>query len=337
VVTALDWHAAVCAGRWDFERLLRDYRKYTRHSRQIAAARSKVFTWSDVVFVLNENAFIAVSASFGGEREVTVWAKSISLAEVQMRTLKARYLRGAENNSDADHFFMLMVVPFGGVTARRVSVPSLHFTPGDLSLHYGEQFCCWNDAFLKKIRAPRLGLTIFQGPPGTGKTSYLRHLLHTLRETHRIYYVPVTVYSVLAAPTTVDFWISENARHADKLKIVLIEDAETLLMQRGSDNHDALSNLLNLADGFLGACLKLHVVCTINAPIDKLDPAMLRPGRLLARYSFERLSPEHARRLSTAKGLPIRLQKSYSLAEIYHPADVSEDGDKRRAGFQCAQ
>lgn len=76
--------------------------------------------------------------------------------------------------------------------------------------------------------------------------------------------------------------------------MVIIEDAETLLMQRASDNHDALSNLLNIADGFLGAFLNLQIICTINTPIDKIDPALLRPGRLLASYTFKRLSFEQA-------------------------------------------
>jgi ATP-dependent 26S proteasome regulatory subunit len=100
--------------------------------------------------------------------------------------------------------------------------------------------------------------------------------------------------------------------------VVIIEDTETLLMQRASDNHDALSNLLNIADGFLGAFLNLQIICTINTPIDKIDPALLRPGRLLASYTFKRLSFEQARRLAAAKSLTIPVQRDYSLAEIYN-------------------
>jgi hypothetical protein len=130
--------------------------------------------------------------------------------------------------------------------------------------------------------------------------------------------LPVTVYPMLAAPATVDFWLSQNEYYSDQRKVVIIEDAETLLMARAPDNHDSLSNLLNIADGFLGTFLNLQIICTINTPIDKIDPAILRPGRLLAKYTFKRLSFEQAQRLAAAKALTISVQKSYSLAEIYN-------------------
>ena len=50
---------------------------------------------------------------------------------------------------------------------------------------------------------------------------------------------------------------------------------------------------------------------------DKLDPALLRPGRLMGAREFRRLSRLEAQRLAEAKGLTIPVQQDYSLGEIY--------------------
>jgi len=55
----------------------------------------------------------------------------------------------------------------------------------------------------------------------------------------------------------------------------------------------------------------------VNCPIEKLDPAIVRPGRLLACREFKRLNPEQAQMLAAAKGLNLPEQADYSLAEIY--------------------
>jgi hypothetical protein len=115
-----------------------------------------------------------------------------------------------------------------------------------------------------------------------------------------------------------DFWLTQNEQYREFKKVVILEDAESLLMQRGADNQENLSNLLNISDGFLGEMLKLHVICTINCPMDKIDPAILRPGRLLAMREFVRLSPVQAALLAGAKRFSLNEQADYSLAEMYH-------------------
>jgi len=86
-----------------------------------------------------------------------------------------------------------------------------------------------------------------------------------------------------------------------------------------------LSNFLNVSDGLPGEFLKLHLLCTINCKIDKIDPAVTRTGRLIAYRNFRRLTRAEAQRLALAKGLTIRTQETYSLAEIYN---------ERRSGFE---
>jgi ATPase family associated with various cellular activities (AAA) len=333
VTTALDWHGISHSGRWDIPKIIRDFEQYLRHSRRSAEKRGATIAWDETVFVLAPDLWFGGSASFGNNRDLQVWASSLDKAEREMDRLKSRYLLPEVEKPEIDDLWIL-TVSAAGIEARRVALHRFYLSDEELNLNYGANFRSWHREFVNKVSEAKIGLTILQGPPGTGKTSYLRHLLHELRATHRFYYLPVTVYPMLAAPAAVDFWVSENTRYEDKLKVAIIEDAETLLMERASDNHDSLSNLLNLADGFLGAFLKLHLICTINTPIEKLDPAVMRPGRLLARQTFNRLTPQEAQTLAAVKGLKIRAQESYSLAEIYNgDSDSAKEQPSPRVGF----
>ena len=91
---------------------------------------------------------------------------------------------------------------------------------------------------------------------------------------------------------------------------------------------------MNVADGFLGDHLKLHVVATTNVPVNKLDPAIVRPGRLIGAREFRRLTRAEAERLAAAKRLALPDKEDFSLAELY-AGDLSAwpSGKERKIGF----
>jgi len=135
--------------------------------------------------------------------------------------------------------------------------------------------------------------------------------------------LPISSYPLLTSPASIDFWLSEDEARDDSRKLVVVEDAESLLTPRGPDNSESLSNLLNAADGLLGDYLKVHIVATVNAPVDALDPAVIRPGRLLATRHFRRLTPAEAQRIAKLRGIKLPPQESYSLAEIYRQGNAT--------------
>ena len=231
--------------------------------------------------------------------------------------------------------FYLLNVGSGSIDAEHIKITRpLAMSAADLGLHYGSDVVEFEQKFTAALREQSGGASIFRGEPGTGKTSFIRHLIASLHSTHRFYYLPMNAERYLASPDLVEFWLQESRSAPDLKKVVVLEDAEDLLMRRSADNRSKVSSLLNIADGLLGEFLQMHLICTVNCAIDQLDPAIGRPGRLIACREFKRLDSEQAHRLAVAKGISLPEQTDYTLAEIYcHPVIGGLPTTKSPLGF----
>jgi ATPase family protein associated with various cellular activities (AAA) len=206
-----------------------------------------------------------------------------------------------------------------------------------LRLCYGDDVVAWIAQFGETTLARAGGLTIFEGPPGTGKTSLLTQMIRRLEKTHVFYVLPVAQDRALSAPEFVPFWQRQNARYADRVKVIVLEDAERLLWRRGCDNREAVSSLLNITDGLMGRMLRLHVICSVNARMEDLDPAILRPGRLMNHRRFSLLTRATAERIAASRNLaftPRSDDPEYTLAEVLNPAVHAPPREKRTIGFR---
>jgi len=117
--------------------------------------------------------------------------------------------------------------------------------------------------------------------------------------------------------------------------VLVIEDAENIVMDRKYSSHSGVSNLLNISDGLLSDCLNVQIICTFNSNIGLVDNALLRKGRLIARYEFEKLSIEKATALSKHLGLKNVVKRPMTLAEITNPEDNYQELTKTNViGFR---
>lgn len=206
-----------------------------------------------------------------------------------------------------------------------------------LRLCYGDDIGAWIAKFHETTVARAGGLTIFEGPPGTGKTSLITQMIHELAKTHVFYTLPVARDGALSSPELVPFWQRQSIRHADRVKVIVMEDAERLLWRRDGDNRDSVSSLLNIADGLMGRMLRLHVIASVNARMEDLDPAIVRPGRLMNHRRFNLLPCATAERIASKRKTAFRPRSGvseYTLAEILNPGTKPRVTEKRSIGFR---
>ena len=117
--------------------------------------------------------------------------------------------------------------------------------------------------------------------------------------------------------------------------IFVIEDAENIMVDRMNDGNSPVSALLNISDGLLSDCLNIQIICSFNIDISKVDSALLRRGRLIARYEFKELEIEKAKILSNKIGFRTNIDMPMTLAAIYNQEDKDFQNEKmhRAIGF----
>jgi len=281
-----------------------------------------------ILFQLEKGVFAFYRAG-----HLDVFAATPDLARRHLENLVSLYFQPRPPANGAEYF--IVVQDYSRIHVRAVRLrQSLLLNETDLALHYGGDFARWEAEFVQLLKTQERGLSILRGEPGTGKTTFLQHLMSRLRKTHRFYFQAVTHGSPIGTAEALSFWAEQNREHPEKKKVVVLEDAEEWLERRHPENRRELSNLLNLSDGLMGEFLRMQVICTVNCPLDELDPAVRRPGRLLACREFRRLTRPEAQQLADAKGFQLPEQRDYSLAEIFRARTrLVEEGRTRRIGF----
>jgi len=211
-----------------------------------------------------------------------------------------------------------------------LELKQLAIKPGtlDLDMYYNDDFIA-----VDKIIRDRLakendkGIVLLHGLPGTGKTTYLRFLIGNLKK--KVLFVSPGVAGNLMNPEFIDLLIDNpNA-------VLVIEDAENIIMDRKYNSDSSVSNLLNISDGLLSDCLNVQIICTVNSSLNLIDSALLRKGRLIAKYEFGKLDMYKARNLSAYLGLDQEIDRAMTLAEITNPGETFNNAPRAQViGFR---
>jgi SpoVK/Ycf46/Vps4 family AAA+-type ATPase len=200
----------------------------------------------------------------------------------------------------------LIIRTSGGFELKTMEIKK---TKLDLDLFYEDNFGETDQLIRKRLAQKKdRGIVLLHGLPGTGKTTYLRHLIGRIRK--KILFISPAVASGLLNPDFVDLLI-ENPD-----SVLIIEDAENIIMDRKLDPGSAVSDLLNISDGLLADCLNVQLICTFNSPLTMIDSALLRKGRLIAKYEFGKLSVEKSQRLSDHLGFKTKISHPMTIADI---------------------
>jgi SpoVK/Ycf46/Vps4 family AAA+-type ATPase len=161
------------------------------------------------------------------------------------------------------------------------------------------------------------GIVLLHGLPGAGKTTYLRYLIGKLKK--KVIFLSPNMADSLVNPEFMEMLI-DNPN-----SIVVIEDAENIITDRKISNSSSVSNLLNISDGLLADFLNVQLVCTFNNSLTLVDSALMRKGRLIAKYEFGKLGIEKAKRLSKHLGFDNEIKQPMTIAEIANPNEIEVD------------
>ncbi len=198
----------------------------------------------------------------------------------------------------------------------------------ELSLFYEDDFIKTDELIRKRLNKKNdKGIVLLHGLPGSGKTSYLRYLIGKIKK--KILFLSPSVAGDLMNPDFIELLINNPN------SVLIIEDAENIIMDRKQNSSSAVSNLLNISDGLLADFLNVQLICTFNSSLTLIDSALMRKGRLIAKHEFGKLSVVKAQRLSNHFGFKTAINKPMTIAEISNQHEEEFQSTKKEViGFR---
>ncbi len=187
----------------------------------------------------------------------------------------------------------------------------------DLDLFYEDDFKETDEIIRQRLNKKNdKGIVLLHGLPGTGKTTYLRYLIGKIKK--RVMFLSPGIACNLMDPSFIELLVNNPNT------VVVIEDAENIIMDRRYNSSSSVSNLLNISDGLLADFLNVQLICTFNNSLTLVDSALMRKGRLIAKYEFGKLSTAKAQRLSKHLGFNATINQPMTIAEIANPYEKEQ-------------
>lgn len=293
-IDAVDGEKAFEVFRKQYARFIKDIHRYTWFKR-----KKKEFQFDKTVIVLSNKSIVEFDEDYceilhnGMDNDFVQAVTDIAYRFKERQRRQPREINLIVQNKNG--------LKLKGMEIKRTEL--------DLGLFYEDDFKETNEVIQKRLcKRNDKGIVLLHGLPGTGKTTYLRYLVGRIKK--RVLFLPPSVAENLVNPDFIDLLI-DNPN-----SVLIIEDAEHIITDRKLAKSQGVSNLLNISDGLLADSLNVQLICTFNSPLTMVDSALLRKGRLIAKYEFGKLGMEKAQRLSQHFGFENEITRPMTVAEI---------------------
>ena len=177
------------------------------------------------------------------------------------------------------------------------------------------------EQFYEKYLASESSILVLLGETGTAKTSFIRNFIK--------FSGLDTVFTYDEELLTTDSFFVDFI--TDTNQLLVMEDADLVLGNREHEGNRVMSKFLNVGDG-LASLKKKKIIFTANImQSDRIDEALLRPGRCFDCLTFRRLTYKESCAAAESASLPIPVDngKGYTLAELF----ASNIVQKNKMGF----
>lgn len=261
-------------------------------------------------YTLIDNALIDIDASISTQKDITLIYKiHVYLDDLSQKEAIEKLINDSlvyYSISQKSNISVAMQGTYGVKTTR------LDTNKFDCNINENYNDDVPYEPICKMLKDDRQHLILLHGEPGTGKTSLIKKLANDNQDMDFIY-LDFKLITSFSDGQIFDF-LSEH-----KKSVFIIEDCEKLFTDRNNGNQ-YINSMLNLTDGIIGEAFKIKFICTFNAPVQRIDKAVLRKGRLSLMYEFKKLSLEKTKKLLPTATEPM------TLADIYVQADNGTDG-----------
>lgn len=307
------------ANEWflkNYQSKIRYHHYFKRYDR-----RKKSAELDDVFYILDNDVLVDFDTSQSEVRFLFSSSTDVSIVEkimADIRKFRKRIQREKPKIS-------ILVNSSGGFYLQELDLSKSLM---NIENNYNDDFQEIHSIILKRLSTKNdKGLVLLHGQPGTGKTSYVHYLISKIKK--HVIFLPPSMAEMITSPSLMAVLI-ENPN-----SVLVIEDAENIIIDRERDGNSPVSALLNLSDGLLSNCLNIQIICSFNTDLSKVDRALLRKGRLIAKYEFKELEISKAQQLSDKLGFNILIDQPMSLTDIYNQEerDFKPTSKTRKIGF----
>ncbi len=195
---------------------------------------------------------------------------------------------------------------------------------------YNDDFLDISNHIENKLITGKKGVVLLHGAAGTGKSNYIKHLT-TVVEDKNFVFIPIGVIPSLTDPSFLSELID------NKGSVLVLEDCENFIKDRNKEgNNGVVSTILNLSDGILSDVLEIQIICTFNTNLSNIDSALLRKGRLISEYKFDKLSKEKVKNLCKELKYKEVIDEELTLSEVFNLYDNSTrvENKQGKIGFR---